>query len=141
MFSPQITTILKRQLFFLGTIYEDTPRVRPMRPFLDGNENIWLISYKGTEKNKEIERNNQVELCTVDNNNVLRLQGLLLQEKDIRLEEIEDIRQQIFDNLPHVKEIFKSASDSNMVVYKLIVRNTIFRSLDSADVSELHFKL
>lgn len=141
MFSPQITTILKRQLLFLGTICEDTPRVRPMRPFLDGNENIWLISYKGTEKNKEIERNNQVELCTVDNNNVLRLQGLLLQEKDIRLEEIKDIRQQIFDNLPHVKEIFKSASDSNMVVYKLIVRNTIFRSLDSADVSELHFKL
>ena len=141
MFSPQITTILKGQVLLLGTIDEDTPRVRPMRPFLDGNENIWLISYKGTEKNKEIERNNKVELCTVDNNDVLRLQGFLLQEKDIRLEEIKDIRQQIFDNLPHVKEIFKSASDSNMVVYKLIVRNTIFRSLDSADVSELHFKL
>ena len=141
MFSPQIIDILKRQLFFLGTTYEDTPRVRPMRLFVDDENNIWLISYKGTEKNKEIELNNKVELCTVDNNDVLRLQGFLLQEKDICLEEIKDIRQQIFDNLPHVKEIFKSASDSNMVIYKLIVRNTIFRSLDSADVSELHFKL
>ena len=141
MFSPQITTILKRQLLFLGTICEDTPRVRPMRPFLDGNENIWLISYKGTEKNKEIDLNNKVELCTVDNNDVLRLQGFLLQEKDIRLEEIKDIRQQIFDNLPNVKDIFKDASDANMVVYKLSVSNVIFRSLDNADISELHFKL
>ena len=82
MFSPQITAILKRQLFFLGTICEGTPRVRPMRPFVDAEDNIWLISYKGTEKNKEIELNNKVELCTVDNNDVLRLQGFLLQEKD-----------------------------------------------------------
>ena len=141
MFSPQITAILKRQLFFLGTTYEDTPRVRPMRPFLDDSGNIWLISYKGTEKNKEIDLNNKVELCTVDNNDVLRLQGFLLQEKDMSLQEIKEIRQQIFDNLPHVKDIFKNAFDSNMVVYKLIVSNTIFRSLNNAAVSELHFKL
>lgn len=141
MFSPQIIDILKRQLFFLGTTYEDTPRVRPMRPFVDDDGGIWLISYKGTEKNKEIELNNKVELCTVDNNDVLRLQGFLLQEKDVCSEETKDIRKQIFNNLPHVKDIFKDASDSNMVVYKLIVSNTIFRSLDNADISELHFKL
>ena len=141
MFSPQITAILKKQLFFLGTTCEGTPRVRPMRPFVDAEGNIWLISYKGTEKNKEIDLNNKVELCTVDNNDVLRLQGFLLQEKDLCWEEIKDIRQQIFDNLPHVKDIFKDASDSNMVVYKLSVSNVIFRSLDNADISELHFKL
>ena len=62
MFSPQITTILKRQLLFLGTICEDTPRVRPMRPFVDDEGGIWLISYKGTEKNKEIEQINSLEL-------------------------------------------------------------------------------
>ncbi|MGL5206641.1 MAG: pyridoxamine 5'-phosphate oxidase family protein [Acidaminococcaceae bacterium] len=141
MFSPQIKEILKRQLFFLGTTYEATPRVRPMRPFVDDGDNIWLISYKGTEKNKEIELNNKVELCTVDNNDVLRLQGSLLQENNICSEEIKEIRQQIFDNLPYVKEIFKEASDPNMVVYKLIVSNVIFRSLGNADISELHFKL
>ena len=141
MFSPQITAILKRQLFFLGTICEGTPRVRPMRPFVDAEDNIWLISYKGTEKNKEIELNNKVELCTVDNNDVLRLQGFLLQEKDMRLEEIKDIRQQIFEGLPHNKDFFKDAADSNMVIYKLIVGNVIFRSLGNADISELHFKL
>ena len=107
MFSPQITAILKRQLFFLGTICEGTPRVRPMRPFVDAEDNIWLISYKGTEKNKEIELNNKVELCTVDNNDVLRLQGFLLQEKDMRLEEIKDVRQQIFEGLPHNKDFLK----------------------------------
>ena len=141
MFSLQITAILKRQLFFLGTICEGTPRVRPMRPFVDAEDNIWLISYKGTEKNKEIELNNKVELCTVDNNDVLRLQGFLLQEKDMRLEEIKDVRQQIFEGLPHNKDFFKDAADSNMVIYKLIVGNVIFRSLDNADISELHFKL
>ena len=141
MFSPQITAILKRQLFFLGTICEGRPRVRPMRPFVDAEDNIWLISYKGTEKIKEIELNNKVELCTVDNNDVLRLQGFLLQEKDMRLEEIKDVRQQIFEGLPHNKDFFKDAADSNMVIYKLIVSNVIFRSLGNADISELHFKL
>ena len=141
MFSPQIIAILKRQLFFLGTICEGTPRVRPMRPFVDAEDNIWLISYKGTEKNKEIELNNKVELCTVDNNDVLRLQGFLLQEKDMRLEEIKDVRQQIFEGLPHNKDFFKDAADSNMVIYKLIVSNVIFRSLGNVDISELHFKL
>ena len=59
----------------------------------------------------------------------------------MRLEEIKDVRQQIFEGLPHNKDFFKDAADSNMVIYKLIVSNVIFRSLGNADISELHFKL
>jgi len=142
MLDPIINAILKTHILFLGTSHENVPRVRPMRPFVDETGNIWLISYKDTEKTKEIELNNKVELCTVDDdNNVLRLQGRLLEEKNIALEEMEKVRRQIVDGLSGVKEFFGEATDPNMIVYKLDVDNIIFRSLDNAVKSELHFKI
>ncbi len=141
MFDPEIVEILKNNVFFLGTAQENVPRVRPMRPFVDETGNIWLISYKNTEKTKEIERNNKVELCTVDDhNNVLRLQGCLQQEKDVDAEELQKARRQIVEQLSGVKEFFKEAGDPNMTVYKLIVDQVIFRSLDNAVETELHFR-
>ena len=112
-----------------------------MRPFVDETGNIWLISYKNTEKTKEIELNDKVELCTVDDhNNVLRLQGRLMQEKDVGAEELAKVRRQIVEELSGVKEFFKEAGDPNMTVYKLIVDHVIFRSLDNAAETELHFR-
>ncbi|MBP1763610.1 MAG: Pyridoxamine 5-phosphate oxidase like [Firmicutes bacterium] len=141
MFDPEIVEILKNNVFFLGTAQENVPRVRPMRPFVDETGNIWLISYKNTEKTKEIALNNKVELCTVDDhNNVLRLQGWLQQEKDVDAEELQKARRQIVEQLSGVKEFFKEAGDPNMTVYKLIVDQVIFRSLDNAVETELHFR-
>jgi len=141
MFDPNIIEILKNNVFFLGTAHENVPRVRPMRPFVDKTGNIWLISYINTEKTKEIALNNKVELCTVDDhNNVLRLQGWLQQEKDVDAEELQKARRQIVEQLSGVKEFFKEAGDPNMTVYKLIVDQVIFRSLDNAVETELHFR-
>lgn len=140
MLDSKIIAILKKHILFLGTSHENVPKVRPMRPFVDEAGDIWLISYKDTEKTKEIELNNNVELCAVDDsNNVLRLQGRLLQEKHIGLEEAQKVRRDIFEELSGVKEFFGESADPNMTVYKLVVENIIFRSLDSAVKSELHF--
>ncbi len=142
MFDAKVLAILKNHIFFLGTANENVPRVRPMRLFVDENENVWLISYKATEKTREIELNNKVELCTVDEeNNVLRLQGRLLQEQSVDLAETKMVRRQIVEELSGMKEFFCGAADPNMIIYKLVVDNVIFRSLDNADRSELHFKL
>lgn len=141
MLDSRILEIMKQKVFYMGTTYDNIPKVRPMRPFVDSMENIWLISHKDTEKSREIELNNKVELCTLsDNNDVLRLQGRLLSEKELDFEETAKVRRDIITSLPGIKDFFGVATDPNMAIYKLIVENVIFRSPDNADKSELNFK-
>lgn len=141
MLDSRILAILKQKVFYLGTTCDNIPKVRPMRPFVDSMENIWLISHKNTEKSREIELNNKVELCTIsDNNDVLRVQGRLLSEKDLDLDETTKVRSEIVAGLPGISDFFSDGVDPNMVIYKLVVDNIIFRSPDTADKSELNFK-
>lgn len=141
MLDSRILAILKQKVFYLGTTYDNIPKVRPMRPFVDAMENIWLISHKDTEKSREIELNNKVELCTLsDNNDVLRVQGRLMSEKDLDVDETAKVRRDIVACLPGISDFFSDGADPNMVIYKLIVDNIIFRSPDTADKSELNFK-
>ncbi|MCI1823818.1 MAG: pyridoxamine 5'-phosphate oxidase family protein [Megasphaera sp.] len=141
MLDSKIVKICKEQIFFLGTAVNQVVHVRPMKLFVDEKENVWLVSHKGTDKTKEIEVNNVVELCTVDDNtNVLRLQGKLLQRSDMSPEEMQQIRQQLFEGLPGIKDFFQTFMDPDMVVYQLDIDRVIFRSLNAALKEELHFK-
>ena len=86
MLDSAMISILKKQVCFLGTSHDNVPRVRPMRPFVSEEGTVWLISYTDTEKTREIEANNTVELCAVDeNSNVLRLQGKLAGDEKLPL--------------------------------------------------------
>jgi uncharacterized pyridoxamine 5'-phosphate oxidase family protein len=141
MLDSRILTILKQKVLYMGTACENIPKVRPMRPFVDSMGNIWLITHKDTQKSKEIERNNIVELCTLsDEHDVLRLQGRLLLEKNLDLGETTKVRRDIMLSLSGIGDFFVDAADSNMMIYKLIVDNVIFRSVAAADKSELNFK-
>jgi|GEM_PF-1237999 len=141
MLDSKIVKICKEQIFFLGTAVDQVVHVRPMKLFVDEEENVWLVSHRGTDKTKEIELNNSVELCTVDENtNVLRLQGKLLQRSDMSIEEMQRVRQQLFEGVSGIKEFFKTPMDPDMVVYQLVMDHVIFRSLDTVLKEELHFK-
>ena len=141
MLNDAIISILKTQVCFLGTVHKNVPRVRPMRPFVSEEGTVWLVSYKDTEKTREIEANNAVELCAVDeNSNVLRLQGKLLGEEAVSSEERERVRRNIFEELASVVEFFSGAEDPHMAIYKFEISNVIFRSLENVARAELHFR-
>ena len=141
MFDERILTILREKVFYMGTTCDNVPRVRPMRPFVDDEGNIWLISHKDTEKTREIEINNKVEICTLsDNNDLLRLQGQLIPGKDLAAGDTEKVRGQIIAKLPGIKDFFGDAGDANMTIYKLVVDNFVFRAYNDAGKAELHFK-
>ena len=141
MLDSAMISILKKQVCFLGTSHDNVPRVRPMRPFVSEEGTVWLISYTDTEKTREIEANNTVELCAVDeNSNVLRLQGKLLGEEAVSSEERERVRRNIFEELASVVEFFSGAEDPHMAIYKFEISNVIFRSLENVARAELHFR-
>ena len=141
MLNDAIISILKNQVCFLGTAHENVPRVRPMRPFVSEEGTVWLVSYKDTEKTREIEANNAVELCAVDeNSNVLRLQGKLVGEEKLFWEEKEAVRRNIIEELLGAAGFFTGPEDPDMAIYKLEVTNVIFRSLENVAREELHFR-
>ncbi len=141
MLDSAIISVLKNQVCFLGTVHENVPRVRPMRPFVSEEGAVWLVSYKDTEKTREIEANNVVELCAVDeNSNVFRLQGKLVGEEKLLWEEKETVRRKIIEELPGAAEFFTGPEDPDMAIYKLEVTNVIFRSLENVARVELHFR-
>jgi len=140
MFNPQILSMINNKTLFMGTANDNVPRVRPMRPFLEGDHTIWLISYADTEKSKEIQNNKQIELCTIsDNHDVLRLQGSLLTEQELNAAEVEPVRQQIFETVPNIADFFTGADDVNMVIYKFQVKNIILRMMETVERPELNF--
>ena len=125
----------------MGTSCDNIPSVRPMQPYVDEQHNVWLVSHADTEKIGEIQENNRVELCALsDNNDVLRLKGRLLAEKEIAGEETRLARRQLIENLPQLKEVFANPEDKSMVIYKLQVDDVIFGSIASSGKHKLNFR-
>ena len=140
MLNPQILSMIVNKTLFMGTANDNLPRVRPMRPFIDKDHNIWLISYADSEKIKEIKNNKQVELCTIsENHDVLRIQGSLLMEQELPAAEVDLVRKQIFKSTPNIADFFTDAEDENMVLCKLQVKNIIFRMMETVEKTELNF--
>ena len=93
------------------------------------------------KKTREIEANNTVELCAVDeNSNVLRLQGKLVGEEKLPLEEKEKVRRKIVEELPGAADFFAGYTDPRMAIFKFEIEDIIFRSLENVVRAELHFR-
>ena len=141
MFPPEVLAIIKGKVLFMGTSCDNVPSVRPMKPYIDENHTIWLVSHADTEKINEIRLNNRVELCALsDKNDVLRMKGRLVPEKEIAAAETTSVRRQLVENLPLLKEVFSNPDDANMVIYKVLVEEIIYGDIDSSKKHKLNFR-
>jgi len=133
--------IVKNRVFFMGTVEGNRPHVRPMRPYIDEANNIWLISHADTHKIKEIEANNRVELCTLgDDNEVLRIVGQLESEDQFDSFVLADIKNKMFIGMPQLQDFFTGPEDSSIAIYHLKVDEIIFRHAANEVKSELNFR-
>jgi len=136
----EIFSIMKNRVVFMGTVEGNRPHVRPMRPYIDEANNIWLISHVDTQKIKEIEANNRVELCTLgDDNEVLRIIGQLEPEDQVGSLVLVNIKNKMFISMPQLQEFFTGPEDSSIAIYHLKVDEIIFRHAANEVKSELNF--
>ncbi|NPU97332.1 MAG: pyridoxamine 5'-phosphate oxidase family protein [Candidatus Omnitrophica bacterium] len=71
-----LTIIQNRSIFFMATIDNGIPRVRPMTCLHADGFKIWTCSHKDTAKIEQLKANNMAELCFLDTNNrLLRITG------------------------------------------------------------------
>lgn len=64
-----MSVVQDRAIFFMATVENGVPHVRPMTCLHADGFRVWTASYKDTPKMKQIAKNNVVEACFLDDKN------------------------------------------------------------------------
>lgn len=78
-----LNMLKSRSVFFMATVDQGMPRVRPMTCLCADGFKIWTCSHRSTGKIQQLKINNQVEACFMDDQNrLLRIAGTVQMYED-----------------------------------------------------------
>ncbi|MEW6170375.1 MAG: pyridoxamine 5'-phosphate oxidase family protein [Candidatus Omnitrophota bacterium] len=101
-------------LGYLATIEGSQPRVRPVMPAMFNDGTILVATAKGTPKLSQIEKNNNFEICFVDQRlSQVRIQGKGAINNDIKKKEW------LSNAVPMLRSYFPTPDDPNFVLLEL----------------------
>ncbi|MDR3565873.1 MAG: pyridoxamine 5'-phosphate oxidase family protein [Negativicutes bacterium] len=122
MYEQEVLHLVKSELAFMGTVDDNRPKVRPMKPYIDREGHIWLFSRFDSKKVSEMEINPRVELCFVgQNQEVLNLYGRIKDETKPGSATFRALRDMMFAEIPEMKNYFSDQDLNSLIIYRLIV--------------------
>ena len=122
MYEQEVLHLVKSELAFMGTVDDNRPKVRPMKPYIDREGHIWLFSRFDSKKVSEMEINPRVELCFVgQNQEVLNLYGRIKDETKPGSATFRALRDMMFAEIPEMKNYFSYQDHNSLIIYRLIV--------------------
>lgn len=98
-------------VYFLATIDGDKPRVRPFGTAEIFENHLYIQTGKSKDVSKQIEINNNVELCAFNDGKWLRVSGKLI--RDDRVEAKKDM----LDKNPNLRGMYNEEDDNTEVLY------------------------
>ena len=98
-------------VYYLATIDEDYPRVRPFGTAEIFEDHLYIETSKTKDVFKQIEKNNKVEICAFNNGKWLRVCGELV--VDDRVEAKKDM----LDKNPNLRGMYNENDDNTIVLY------------------------
>ena len=98
------------ETYYLATVEDDQPRVRPFGTILNYEGKLYIQTGKIKPVSKQIVANPKVELCAFMNGEWIRVAGSLVEDDRI------EARQAMLDAYPSLQAMYK-ADDGNTVVY------------------------
>lgn len=101
----------KAQVFYVATIDEDKPRVRPFGIVEEFEDKLYVITGKKKNVSKQIEKNHNVEICAAINETWIRISGQLI--RDDRVE----AKKYILDKNPHLRAMYSETDDNTETLY------------------------
>ena len=117
-------------VFYLATIDSDKPRVRPFGAINIYNDKIYLQTGKIKPVSKQIEKNNNVEICAFKDGKWIRVEAKLIRD------ESRDAKVSMLEANPELKAMY-SADDANTeVLYMENVKATISSFTDAPKIIE-----
>ncbi|MCD8028042.1 MAG: pyridoxamine 5'-phosphate oxidase family protein [Erysipelotrichaceae bacterium] len=96
--------------YYLATVEDDQPRVRPFGTVCIFEEKLYIQTGKSKDVAKQIEKSPKVEICACDGPTWIRLAGTLVEDNRIAAQEA------MLDDYPSLKNMYQ-AGDGNTVVY------------------------
>ncbi len=97
--------------YFIATIDNDKPRVRPFSTVLVYDGKLYINTGKDKNVSKQIHANPNVEICALNGPQWLRVSATLVE--DPRLE----VKQAMFDAYKTLQELFSVESENTEVFY------------------------
>lgn len=97
--------------YFLATMDGDKPRVRPFGTAEIFEERLYIQTGKKKDVYKQIEKNNNVEICAYRDNKWLRLRGKLIADERV------EAKKDMLDKNPYLRNMYDENDDNTIVLY------------------------
>ncbi len=98
-------------VYYLSTIDGDKPRVRPFGTAEIFEDKLYIQTGKSKDVYKQIEKNNNVELCAFKDGRWLRVSGKLISDDRV------DAKKDMLDKNPDLRSMYNENDDNSIVLY------------------------
>ena len=106
-------------VFYLATIDNDKPRVRPFGAVNIYNDKLYLITAKSKNVSKQIEKNNNVEISAMKEGTWIRIETKLIRDESI------EAKESMLEANPNLRSMYNSKDDNMEVLYMENTKATI----------------
>ena len=97
--------------YYLATVDGNIPRVRPFGTIDLFEDKLYIQTGKSKDVYKQIEKNNNVEICAFKDGKWIRINGKL--KVDDRIE----AKRHMLDNYPELRGMYSELDDNTIVLY------------------------
>ena len=97
--------------YYLATVDNNTPKVRPFGTINIFEDKLYIQTGKSKDVYKQIEKNNNVEICAFNNGRWIRVEGKLIVDDRI------EAKKSMLDNYPELRGMYNENDDNTKVLY------------------------
>lgn len=116
-------------VFYIATIDNDKPRVRPFGALNIFEDKLYLQTAKSKNVFKQIEFNNHVEICGFSEGKWIRI------ETELVVDDRDEAKINMLENNPELKSMY-SVDDNNKVLYMKNSKATIYSFTEAPKIIE-----
>lgn len=118
------------KVFYLATIDNDKPRVRPFGALNIYNDKLYIQTGKVKNVSKQMSINPNVEICAMNNGKWIRVEAKVVSDDSL------EAKISMLDNNPELKSMYKAEDPNTEVLYLTNVKATISSFTDAPKVIE-----
>ena len=116
--------------YYLATIDGDKPRVRPFGTINIYNGKLYIQTGKKKDVSKQIQNNNNVEICAFKDGKWIRLEGKLIRDDSV------DAKKDMLDKYPNLRSMYNELDDNTEVLYFASAKATISSFTENSKLIE-----
>lgn len=118
------------KVFYLATIDNDKPRVRPFGALNIYNDKLYIQTGKVKDVSKQMSINPNIEISAMNNGKWIRVEAKVVSDDSL------DAKISMLDNNPELKSMYKAEDPNTEVLYLTNAKATIYSFTDAPKVIE-----